>query len=202
MSVIWRKVWFDLWSNKVRTLLAVLSIAVGVFAIGAVFGMVDQLLSGMDRAHQAVAPSHILMALSERIDQDTADRLKNIEGVEDIEVLNEVAIRYKLKPEDEWRAGRLQMRDDYEEQTYDMLQLKEGSWPEKDNLAIERLSSQFFGIDIGDKVIFELDKTDRALPITGKIRHNFVEPPQFGGRRRFLYGCAGPGTLQYPGRGI
>ena len=49
MSVIWHKVWFDLWSNKIRTMLAVLSIAVGVFAIGAVFGMVDQLLSGMDR---------------------------------------------------------------------------------------------------------------------------------------------------------
>ena len=30
MDVIWRKVWFDLWSNKVRTSLAVLSIAVGV----------------------------------------------------------------------------------------------------------------------------------------------------------------------------
>jgi hypothetical protein len=39
MSVIWRKVWFDLfWSNKVRTLLPVLSIAAGVFAIDAVFG--------------------------------------------------------------------------------------------------------------------------------------------------------------------
>lgn len=35
MSVIWYKVWFDLWHNKIRTLLAMLSIAVGVFAIGA-----------------------------------------------------------------------------------------------------------------------------------------------------------------------
>jgi putative ABC transport system permease protein len=66
MSVIWRKVWFDLWQvNKIRTLLAVLSIAAGVFAIGAVFGMVDQLLSGMDRAHQAITPSHIWMTLNE-----------------------------------------------------------------------------------------------------------------------------------------
>src|SRR5687768_12272583 len=135
MSVIWYKVWFDLWNNKVRTALAVFSIAAGVFAIGAIFGMVDQLLSGMDRAHQAVTPSHIFMALSERIDRDIADHLKDIEGVEDIEVLNEVAVRYKVKPEDEWQAARLIMRDDYEEQTYDILQLKEGSWPEKNNLA-------------------------------------------------------------------
>ena len=34
----WRKVLRDLWSNKTRTLLVVLSIAVGVFAIGMVGG--------------------------------------------------------------------------------------------------------------------------------------------------------------------
>ncbi|HEX9923127.1 MAG TPA: ABC transporter permease [Anaerolineae bacterium] len=186
MSVIWRKVWFDLWGNKIRTILAVLSIAAGVFAIGAVFGMVDQLLSGMDRAHQAIVPSHIWMTLNERIDQATADRLKHIKGVEDIEVTNEVAVRYKLKPEEEWRAARLLMRADYEAQTYNTLQLKEGAWPAKDNLAIERLSSQFFGIDLGDEVIFELDKTDRALPITGKVRFGIVEPPQFGGDAVFF----------------
>ncbi|HXV42274.1 MAG TPA: FtsX-like permease family protein [Anaerolineae bacterium] len=198
MSVIWRKVWFDLWHNKVRTLLAVLSIAAGVFAIGAVFGMVDQLLSGMDRAHQAIIPSHISMVLTERIDQATADRLKNIEGVEDIEVSNSVTIRYKLKPEEEWRAGLLEMRDDYEEQTYDLLQLKEGTWPEKDNLAIERLSSQFFGINIGDEVIFELDKTDRALPITGKLRSGLVEPPQFGGNAMFFTDAQGLERFNIP----
>jgi putative ABC transport system permease protein len=186
MSVIWNKVWFDLWNNKVRTILAVLSIAVGVFAIGAIFGMVDQLLSGMDRAHQAVVPSHIFMALNERITRDIADRLEDIPGVEDIEVLNEVAVRYKIRPEDEWQAARLIMRDDYEEQKYDLLQLKEGQWPEKDHFAIERLSSQFFGIEIGDKVLIELDKTDRTFAITGKIRHSFVEPPAFGGDAVFF----------------
>ena len=39
MGVLWHKVWFDLWHNKTRTLLAVLSIAAGVFAVGAMFGM-------------------------------------------------------------------------------------------------------------------------------------------------------------------
>lgn len=198
MNVIWHKVWFDLWHNKVRTSLAVLSIAAGVFAIGAVFGMVDQLLSGMDRAHQAITPSHIWMTLNERIDQDIADRLKHIKGVEDIEVTNEVAVRYKLKPDEEWRAARLLMRADYEDQTYNTLQLKEGAWPEKDNLAIERLSSQFFGIDLGDEVIFELDKTDRALPITGKVRFGIVQPPQFGGDAVFFTDAQGMERFNIP----
>jgi putative ABC transport system permease protein len=71
MSVIWQKVWSDLWDNKVRTILAVLSIAVGVFAVGVTFGMADQMLSGMDKAHQAVSPSHINMFLNQYVDRDT-----------------------------------------------------------------------------------------------------------------------------------
>ncbi|HMQ52470.1 MAG TPA: hypothetical protein PKD98_10280, partial [Anaerolineae bacterium] len=90
MSVIWNKVWSDIWDNKVRTMLAVLSISAGVFAIGAVFGMVDQLITGMDRAHQAVVPSHIFMALNDSIDRETAERLAKTEGIEDIEVNNEI----------------------------------------------------------------------------------------------------------------
>ena len=197
-NVIWYKVWADLWHNKVRTLLAVLSIAVGVFAIGAMFGMADQLISGMDKAHQAVTPAHLDLFLRDPIDRDTAIRLKSIPEVEDVEVLNSVSIRYKLKPEDEWQPGLLVMRDDYLKQKYDVWQLKAGDWPEKDNIGIERLSSQVFGIDIGDKVIFELDRTDRALPITAKIRHPFVEPPQFGGKAVFFTDAQGLERFNIP----
>ncbi len=56
MSVLWRKVPFDLWHNKARTLLAVLSIAAGLITIGGIFGLLDQLLSTMDAAHRAVQP--------------------------------------------------------------------------------------------------------------------------------------------------
>ncbi len=198
MNVIWHKVWSDLWDNKVRTILAVLSIAVGVFAIGAIFGMVDQLMSGMDNAHQAVKPSHINMFLVDRIDRTTATRLKSIDGVEDIELLNSVSARYKTSPEGEWQTGILEMRDDFDDQKYDILQLKEGNWPEKNNISIERLSSQHYGIEIGDEVIFELDKTDRPLTVSGKIRHPFVEPPQFGGDAVFLIDSRGIERFNVP----
>ena len=191
MSVIWRKVWFDLWNNKIRTLLAVLSIAAGVFAVGAIFGMADQLLTGMDQSHQAVFPSHISMYLSNRIDHDTAIYLKRVAGVDDVEVLNSITVRYKIDPQAEWERGSLVMRDDYENQTYDVVQLKAGKWPEKDKIGIERLSSQYYDIDVGDGIIFELEGTDRALPVSGKIRHPFVPPPQFGGDATFFVDAQG-----------
>lgn len=198
MGVIWRKVWSDLWHHKVRTLLAVLSIAAGVFAVGAIFGEADQLLSGMDAAHRAVLPSHINLTVQDRIDRDTAIRLKNIEGVVDVEVLNQVSTRYKLHPQDEWKAAVLIMRDDYEDQTYDLLQLKAGDWPEKDTIGIDRSASNFYGIDLGDKVIFELEKTDRALTVGGKIRHPFVPPPSFGGEPRFFVDAQGLERFNIP----
>jgi len=189
--VIWDKVWTDLWSNKVRTMLAVLSIAAGVFAIGAVFGMVDQLLSGMDTAHQSVFPSHLNMYLTDEIDRDMADALADIDGVEDVELLNSVTVRYKVNPEDEWQRAQMIVRDDYGGQKYDVVQLTEGEWPAKDYIAIERLSSQHFGIDMGDSVIFELEGTDRSMQVTGKIRHPFVPPPQFGGDANFFTSAEG-----------
>ena len=153
MSVIWHKVWSDIWDNKIRTILAIVSIAAGVFAVGAIFGMVDQLLRGMDTAHQASSPSHIQMYLTDQVDRNTALRLKKIPDIEDLEVMNEVTVRYKIHPEDEWKRGSLVMRDDYGRQTYDTVQLKEGEWPQKNFIGIERLSSQFFGVEVGDEVI-------------------------------------------------
>ena len=185
MSVIWRKVWLDLWQNKVRTILAVISIAAGVFAIGATFGMADQMLSGMDAAHQETFPAHIQL-FTAGIDRDMVTRFRKIEGVEDIELGNFRNIRYKISPEQEWETGWLVMRDDYDEQKYDRYQLKDGTWPEDKGLAIERLSSQHYEIGIGDSVIFEIDNRERLFSIVGKMRHPFIPPPQFGGPAVFF----------------
>ena len=186
MSVIWHKVWFDLWHNKVRTLLAVLSIAVGVFAIGVVFSLADQMVAGMNQAHQAVYPSHANMSLTGFIDQDVAASLKKIPGIANVEPHNRIPVRYKLKPGGEWKDGLLVMRDDYENQTYDLVQLKAGRWPTKDDIGIERQSSKFFGLEIGDQVIFQIGNAERTFPITGKIRHPFSQPPMFGGPAVFF----------------
>jgi putative ABC transport system permease protein len=184
MSVIWHKVWFDLWHNKIRTLLAVVSIAVGVFAIGATFGMADQISPTMDAAHEASAPAHITLVTS-GIDLETATRLKKIGGVAGIDLANAISVRYKIKPEDEWASGELLMRD-YEAQSLGLYQLKAGEWPERKRLSIERLSSQYFGLAPGDQVILEINDKERSLPITGKVRHPFVNPPEFGGPAVFF----------------
>ena len=176
MSVIWYKVWFDLWHNKLRTVLVVISIAVGVFSVGTTFGLSEQMVPAMDAAHQASLPSHGEMYLYQPIDQDTIIALKKLPGLENIEGVNTVEIRYKIHPQDEWSKGSILARD-FEAQMYDVLQLKDGAWPEGKGLDIERMHAPFYGIEIGDSVILEVAGHEKAFPITGLIRHPFVPPP-------------------------
>jgi putative ABC transport system permease protein len=180
MGVIWHKIWFDIWHNKTRTVLAILSIAAGVFAVGAIFGMSDMLITNMDSSHHAVMPTHVYVYLEELVDRETILSLQDVPGVEGLEPFNSINIQYKLRPEDEWRQGVIQMRDDYEEQKYALLQLRAGQWPAgKHEIGLERMAAQYLHISVGDSVIVKVDENERTFPITGLIRHPFVPPPQF-----------------------
>ena len=186
MSVIWRKVWFDLWGSKSRALLAVLSVAAGLFAIGAIFGMVDQLLSGMDAAHRAVAPSHINIILRDYVDAETAVTLADTPGVIAVDPVNQISVRYKTDPSGEWALATLVMRSDYDNQIYDKLELKEGDWPADPSLGVERLTAQFFDLALGEDLILEINGQSQRFAINGLIRHPFVPPPIFGGQPHFF----------------
>lgn len=198
MNVIWHKVWHDLWHNKVRTLLAVLSIAAGVFAIGAIFGMVDQLLSGMDAAHRAVAPSHLNVILRDLVDAETAADLRRVPGVAGVDPANLITVRYKQNEDDAWRSGSLVMRPDYSDQTYDLLALTAGAWPGDRDIGVERLSSQYFDMSLGDEIIFDLPGANRTFTVNGAIRHPFVQPPPFGGQAYFFTDAAGLARFGIP----
>lgn len=198
MSVLWHKVWFDLWHNKGRTLLAVFSIAAGVFAVGGIFGLLDQLLSTMDAAHRAVQPSHINIILRDYVDRRVVDGLKDTPGLEGIEPVNQISVRYKLRPEDEWQIGTLIERPDYAAQTYDQVVLKDGAWPQGNMLAVERLTSEHWDIPIGATVLFEINGEAREFTVGGLIRHPFVQPPPFGGQANFFADAAGLAEFGVP----
>lgn len=199
MGVIWYKIWFDIWHNKTRTVLTVLSIAAGVFAVGAIFGMSDMMLSNMDKSHQAVLPTHFIGYMDVVVDRETLLSLREVPGVEDIEPFNSANVVYKLRPEDEWRQGIIQMRDDYEHQKYELLQLRGGQWPNgKNEIAVERMGAQFLDIGIGDSVIFKINDKERVLPITGFVRHPFVPPPQFMDLAFFFMDAQGMERLGIP----
>jgi putative ABC transport system permease protein len=196
--MIWYKVWYDLWRHKARTLLAVLSIAAGIFAIGGIFGLVDQLLATMDSAHRAVVPSHANIILRDFVTQDVVDDLKGLPGVVDIDPVNQISVRYRTSPDAAWTLGTLVQRPDFDDQTYDVIALREGSWPAEGAIGVERLSGQYFDVAIGDQVEFEIGGEATAFPVSGLIRHPFVQPPLFGGQAHFFADAAGLAEFGVP----
>lgn len=198
MGVIWSKVWSDLWQHKTRTGLAILSIAAGVFAVGTVFGMVDQLLSGMDAAHRAVSPSHINIILRGFVDEAVVEDLRGLDGVVGIEPINQIPVRYRTGSGAAWELGMLVMRADYDRQVYDTVTLKDGSWPRDGLIGVERLTGQHDGIAIGDTVAIEIGGQEYAFEVGAIIRHPFVQPPVFGGQGHFFTDAAGLATIGIP----
>jgi Xaa-Pro aminopeptidase len=72
----------------------------------------------------------------------------------------------------------------------DMVQLREGEWPRKENISIERLSASFFAVKVGDTIWFKQGDRIREFQVTGKVRSPFVPPPQFGGQAFFFMSSA------------
>jgi len=76
----WRKVLRDLWSNKTRTLLVVLSIAVGVFAIGMVGGSRVILIRDLTDTWMAVDPPSATLN-TEAFDDDLVQVVRKLPGI-------------------------------------------------------------------------------------------------------------------------
>ena len=96
MSVIWHKVWRDLWHNKFRTALIVLATAVGVFALGFVYGTSGVMRTRMTESHRASRFPHITFYTS-RFDREVVETIHREPGVADAEGETLAGIRWKLE---------------------------------------------------------------------------------------------------------
>jgi putative ABC transport system permease protein len=76
----WRKILRDLWDHKVRTLLVMLNISVGVFAVGFVGGLFFITLVDMDADYQSANP-HGAIIFTDLFDKDLLPSLQRVPGV-------------------------------------------------------------------------------------------------------------------------
>ncbi|MGD8997986.1 MAG: ABC transporter permease [Anaerolineae bacterium] len=184
MSIIWHKVRRDLWRNKVRTFLIVLSTAVGVFALGFVYGTSDVMQVRMTESHEASVFPHITFYTG-LFDRQAVDVILREANVADTEGVRVATFRWKLEGEADWRDANVYARDDYEAQRIDLFELVDGRWPAERELAVERLASRHFGVPLGTTVVVEFGRSERRLPVKGVARQSQVQPPQWGGDATF-----------------
>ena len=192
MSVVWKKVWRDVWARKGRTVQVVLSIAVGVFAVGLTMGLLDVMEDRMTATWRSAVPSHINIGgglgrstVGSGVDDDTIRAIGNLPGIEGAEGQATTGFRWKLRLEDPWEPARLVARADYEDQKYDRLTLDAGTWPVSRGVAVERGTAAKFNIPLNATVYFEVNERARPMRVVGVTYDVWAEPVIFGADAAF-----------------
>src|SRR5574339_552712 len=97
MKPRWRKVLHDLIDNKGRTLLVVLSIAVGVFSIGVIAGAYQIISRDLGISYAANNPANVELRMS-NFEDDIRSSIRNANGVKEVEVRR--VMNFRVRRED------------------------------------------------------------------------------------------------------
>jgi putative ABC transport system permease protein len=177
----WRKVIRDIWNNRTRTLLVVLSIAVGVFAIGAISSSQTILARDLDIRYAATNPPSAIIS-AEPFDDTLVEAIRDIPEVGEAEARIGLRVRLQLG-ENAWRDLDLIAVPDYDDRRVDRIEPERGPWPAPDEeMLIERASLALTNADVGDSVVIETPSgKQRAIRIAGLAYHLLRPPAQFTG---------------------
>ena len=195
----WSKVFHDLWDHKGRSLVVILSIMVGVFAVGFVSDMFFITLPDMDKSYQAINPHGAIISTSP-FDDDLLPSLRKVEGVGDVEGRNSIVARVR-QPNGDWTIIQLTSIPTLNKMVIDRLrpQIPGGTIPplgEKE-VYLERSSGNILGVAPGEPITIELpDGKMRQLVVAGYV-FDVTSPPYLFGRTVFAY--TKPDTLVWLG---
>lgn len=128
LSPRWRKVLRDLWSNKTRTILVLLSIAVGVSAIGMVMGSQIIVDRNLPAAYAAVNPSAGTMFTITTFDEDQVEAVRAMDEVAEAEGRRSVNVRF-LSRNGEWHALQLIAVPNFKKMTLNQIHSETGAFP-------------------------------------------------------------------------
>ncbi|MEI7772015.1 MAG: FtsX-like permease family protein [Chloroflexales bacterium] len=192
------KIWFDLWGARQRSLQAILTIAIGAFAVGLVLGSLQGLSADTRQTWATVAAPAIALRASPPASEELIRMLRGHPGLTAVEGHMEQIIEWRPAVGAPWRAATLVARDSYARQGISVLLLDAGAWPSGRTMAVERR----FPVAVGDRVELRVASHTTAAPIGGLIYNRAMPPASLGGdpifyttRDRFI---ALTGQERYP----
>ena len=172
----WRKILRDLWSNKTRTILVILSIAVGVFSVGMIMSSRLILLEDLSSIFAATNPPHA--TLFGNFNEDTVESVRRMENIKDAQGRGYIFAKlFTSHDQTESHDLRLFALTNYDDIQIGKIQPVSGAWPPDDHeFLIEQASLESSKAEIGDLVLIEQsDGTQRELRISG-IVHDLAVP--------------------------
>jgi putative ABC transport system permease protein len=180
MKPRWRKVIHDLLDNKGRTLLVVLSIAVGVFSIGVIAGAYQIIANDMSVSYSANRPANVELRMTD-FDEETLEMIHNQRGVEDAEGRRVFNIRVRTPGTEKWTTLDLIAFQDFEENGINLLIPIVGqSKPEKREVLLEQDVLEHIDTGIGEMLEFQLpDGSTKTLPVVGIVQDTAASAGDF-----------------------
>lgn len=186
MAPRWSKVLRDLFYNRTRTALVVLSIAVGVFAFGTILSGLTVIFDQLRTTYRAINPASATITTS-AFDDDLVDVAMRVPGVAAAQGRRAVPARLQVGPA-QWVDMQLFVLPDDGVTTINMVRPETGAWPAPDKaILIERASLASTRAALGERVRIELSgSAARELPIVG-LAYDLSLPPAVIAGQAFGY---------------
>ncbi len=201
ISSRWKKVWADFWSNRGRTFLTIVTIAVGTFAVGFNSNLALYMNESMDGDFLSANPSEAEVYASE-LDDESVDLARGVSGVEAVEGSYSLGAHIIL-PENERAEISFTAVEDPAEMTLNFLKpaIGQASIPVySDKEVIFDSSALSLGLEPGDKVIVELDNGKRRELIFAGYMHAVTGIPY--NLAQIITAYVTPDTLEWMGGDI
>jgi putative ABC transport system permease protein len=175
----WSKVVSDLWDSKLRTILVVASIAVGVFSIGMIVSAYAILAEDIDRSYALSAPVNIEI-WTDPFYETLVRNIERIPGVLAAEGRQVTGIRTSIDGS-EWLNLNLIAIKDFEYMGINQLSTLDGTqYPARRELLVSRDFMADTGYQVGDGIQVELanGSTD-TLPLVGIVGDQVTDAGNF-----------------------
>ena len=183
----WKKVLADLWENKLRTLLVVASIAVGVFAVGTIITTYVVLSTDVGSTFAARNPANIDIHASP-FSKNFVRSIERQPGVREAEGRYIIAVRSSIDG-GTWKNIKLVGVEDFNQMNINLLKVIEGkSVPGRRELVMSHDFLNSTGFQVGDWVEIELPNGDsRLLLLVGLVSDQTTNGADFiGGANGFV----------------
>jgi putative ABC transport system permease protein len=166
----WRKVLSDLKDNKMRTVLVVASIAVGIFAVGTLGTTFVVISQDMTVSYFSVNPANIEIWTTP-FQEDFVNSVENIPGVANAEGRQVFSVRISQDNE-AWHAIDVMASEDFEaSEIFLRLTFDGDPIPGERELVIEKQLLETIAVEVGDELQVRLpDGTIRTMPVTGIVQ--------------------------------
>lgn len=171
------KILRDLAVNKNRTLLVIITIGIGVFAVGALSRTWVILSNNLSNNYQAVSPSSATITTWQSFDKYFVESIRRMPEIAEAEGRNDLTLRVQVGP-DRWYLLRLITRADFDDLLLDKIQLQSGIMPPPEqSMLVERSSLNLLEQGVGDTAIIRLPNGQLdKIKISGVV-HDVTQTP-------------------------